>query len=87
MSARNEGYDKGYHTMNAHELVMTISDTSCLWTTKELAALEFALRRKVIEEASVKRLEVMGEDASTGWLKVEAGTLPSGLYDLIPKET
>ena len=52
--SRVEGYDKGYHIMSAHELVMRISDTSRLWTTKELATLESALRKAVIREASVE---------------------------------
>jgi hypothetical protein len=91
MTTRSEGYDKGYHTMNAHELVMRISDTSCLWTTKELAALESALRKAFIREASVGVVTFTKEDENTvvGFKEVdllEIGKKYSGRYHLIPEE-
>lgn len=84
--SRVEGYDKGYHIMNAHELVMRISDTSCLWTTKELSTLEAALRSAVIREASIGQVFFTTDErpVAIGAKELKVG---GRTFDLILKET
>lgn len=75
-----------YDMMTTHELLMQIVDRVSL-TDVKLGDIESALRTACIREASVGMVEVTCEDASSGWLKVRAGSIPNGDYDLIPKVT